>query len=211
MRLGGHESDEIRLVIDGSGTRLSAVCGGEKIEYEKLLALCCLNEMRNGRDIAVPYDAPAFLDLLAEENGRKAYRYLSTPADNSDSSARRLAAKQIFVRDGLFLAVKLLSVAKERDKSIARLLSELPEKYIVRKSVRIGFSPSNLAAVVGEGGAQTDNGFEGIKLVKSGGRLLVIPERSGERVRVLAEADSMEAADELCADIEEKLNSASQI
>ena len=211
MRLGGHESDEIKLVIDGSGTRLHAVCGGEKIEYEKLLALCCLNEMRNGRDIAVPYDAPAFLDLLAEENGRKAYRYLSTPADNSDSSARRLAAKQIFVRDGLFLAVKLLSVAKERDKSIARLLSELPEKYIVRKSVRIGFSPSNLAAVVGEGGAQTDNGFEGIKLVKSGGRLLVIPERSGERVRILAEADSMEAADELCADIEEKLNSASQI
>ena len=48
MRLGGHESDEIRLVIDGSGTRLHAVCGGEKIEYEKLLALCCLNEMRNG-------------------------------------------------------------------------------------------------------------------------------------------------------------------
>lgn len=210
FRLGGHESGETKLIVDGSGTKLSAECCGERIEYEKLLAICCLNEMRNGRDIAVPYDAPAFLDLLAEENGKKAYRYLSTPADNSDSSARRLAAKQIFVRDGLFLAVKLLSVAKEREKTILQLAAELPEKYIIRKSVRIGFSPSELSAVVGGEIAEAQACFEGIKLVKSGGSLLVIPERSGERVRLLAEADSMEAADELCADIEERINSASQ-
>ena len=159
--------------------------------------------MRNGRDIAVPYDAPGFLDALALDCGKKVYRYLSTPADNSDSLARRLAAKQVFVRDGLFLAVKLLSVMKERECTLEKLIAELPEKYIIRKTVHIGFSPADIAGLVGEEDISLTNDFEGIKLKREKGKLLIIPERSGDKVRILAEADTMEAATELCEGIEE--------
>lgn len=209
-RLGAHESGELIFEIDSAGTHLCAQTEKGTVEYEKLLAVCCLNEMRNGRDIAVPYDAPAFLDSLAEGCGRRAYRYLSTPSDNSDSAARRLAAKQIFVRDGLFLAVKLLSLMKERESSLDTLISELPEKYIVRKTVPISFSPTNLASLVGEETVNIKNDFEGIRLVRSSGKLLIVPERTGERVRIFAEADTMEAANELCADIEDILESVSE-
>lgn len=195
--------------IDFSGTRVDADTANGKIGFEKLLAICCCDEMRKGRDIAVPYEAPDYLDALAEKYGRRVYRYLTTPADNSDATARKLAAKQIFVRDALFLCVRLLSVMNERSMSLDALASELPEKYIERKTFSVNFSPSRLSAVIGNENAEKSSVREGIKLIKSGGRVLVIPERSGERIKVLAEADTMEAAQELCADIEEIINSVS--
>lgn len=209
-KLGGHRSEGLVFELEPCGTRIRAQSGAAVAEHEKLLALCCLNEMRNGRDIAVPYDAPAFLDSLAESCGRKCCRYLSTPADNSDSVARRLAAKQVFVRDGLFLAVKLLSMMKEREMSLDELLSELPEKYVVKKTVPINFSPVNLSSLIGEENVSIRNDFEGIRLVRNSGKLLVVPERTGERIKIFAEADTMEAANELCAEMEEILETASE-
>ena len=209
-KLGVSESKNLVFDIDRSGTRMTATVNGEQVPYEKLLALCCLNEMKNGRDIAVPYDAPMFLDELARGCSRRVFRYLSTPADNSDSLARRLAAKQIFVRDALFLCVKLLSVMKERECTFLDLLGELPEKYIVGKTLSIEFSPSYLSDLVGEEEVDLKNSLEGIRLIRSSGKLLIVPERSGETVRILAEADTMEAADELCADISELFSLANE-
>lgn len=209
-KLGVSENGNLVFKIDRSGTRLTASVNGENVSYEKLLAICCLNEMKNGRDIAVPYDAPMFLDELAQQHSRRVFRYLSTPADNSDSPARRLAAKQIFVRDALFLSVKLLSVMKERECDFEELLRELPDKYIARRTVSIGFSPSSLADLVGEEEIDLKNSLEGIRLIRSSGKLLIVPERSGETVKILAEADTMEAADELCADITELFNLAAE-
>lgn len=205
-KLGCGKCENTVFSINFSGAQASLNHNGKKFGYEKLLAVCCLNEMKKGRDIAVPYDAPGFLDALASDCGRHVYRYLSTPADNSDSVARRLASKQIFVRDGLFLTVKFLSVMKERECSAEELFEELPEKYIIRKSVSIGFSPADLAGLVGEENISLSNDFEGIKLVRKNGKLLIVPERNGTKVRLLAEADSMEAANELCISFEEMLN-----
>ena len=99
---------------------------------------------------------------------------------------------------------------KERDCGIEKLLSELPEKYIVKKTIHIGFSPANLASLVGEEDVSINNDAEGIKLIRSGGRLLIVPEKSGENIRVLAEADSAEVAQELCADIEDIIERAEE-
>jgi phosphomannomutase len=136
-------------------------------------------------------------------------RYLSTPADSSDLRARQLAAKQPFVRDGLFLAVKILAMMKEKNCTLADLLSVLPKKFILKKTVRISFSPSYLISVAGENSLGVRNDFEGVKILRDNGRVLIIPERGGESVRILAESNSMEAAQELCADVEDIINSVS--
>ena len=209
-KLGADSGKDIVFTVDEKGSTVSAVTPEGRYGYEKLLAVCCLNEVRNGRNVAVPYDAPDYLDRLAETHGRKVYRYLGTPADNSDAAARKLAEKQIFVRDGLFMAVKLLSAMKERNCSLERLISEIPEKFIVKKQVEIDFSPSYLSRLAGEEAVGRTNNFEGVKIIKSSGRLLIIPERSGERVKIFAEADTMEAAEEMCADMENIINSASE-
>lgn len=207
-KLGAHESEELIFTVDNTGTKLSAETKEIKAEHEKLLAVCCFNEMKNGKDVAVPYDAPAYLDSLATACDRKVYRYLGTPADDSDLVARNLAAKQIFVRDGLFLAIKLLSLMKEKECSLEQLIYELPEKYIIRKTVSVGFSPSYLSAILGQEDYGKGNGFEGIRISRDEGKLLIIPQRSGESIRIFAEADTMETAEELCADIEDIIASA---
>ncbi len=209
-RMGADEGGELVFEISPSGTRLDAEFSGVKYEHEKLLAVCCMNEMKNGRDVAVPYDAPKFIDSFSESFGKRVLRYLETPADSSDAFARKLASQQIFSADGLFLAVRLLSLIKENGKNLSELIGELPEKYIVRKTVSIGFSPSYLSTLVGATEERKKNDFEGIRLIKESGTLLIIPERSGENVRILAEADTMEAANELCADIEDIFNTATE-
>ena len=84
----------LTLRINRRGTSLSAYAEETGVvPFVKLIALCGMYELESGRDISVPYDAPAFLDELARSYGRTAYRYLSAPSDGSDNVARRLAAR----------------------------------------------------------------------------------------------------------------------
>ena len=207
-KLGAEEGGDTVFEISPDGTKLTAISGEKRYDYERLLAVACLDEISKGKDVAVPYDSPEFLDLLAVKQGRRIYRYLSTPADGADAKARHLAAKQPFVRDGLFLAVKLLSIMKGRNCGLAYLVSELPERYIIRKTVKINFPPSYLFDLAGETVKETANDREGIKIIRNDGRLLVIPERGGESVRMLAEADTAEIAEEICTVFEEVINAA---
>ena len=200
------ESENLLLRINRFGTRVSAYTQAlGSVPFEKLLALCCLNELRSGRDLALPFDAPQLLDSLAREYGRRAWRYLSSPADDSDSEARRLSAKQQWVRDGLFLAVRLLSIMKEREMTLAQLLEELPEFYVAKKVFSISVPPSRLAEFLGEGDVTLDSKKEGITLKKEHGRLLIVPSRTGKTLQVLAEANNLEIANELCLSVEELL------
>ena len=82
---------------------------------------------------------------------------MSSPADNSDSAARRLSAKQRWVRDALFMSVRLLSIVKEREKTIDELYNELPEFYIARKTFALQFPPSRLAEFLGEEETESQN------------------------------------------------------
>ncbi|MCL2299399.1 MAG: sugar phosphate nucleotidyltransferase, partial [Firmicutes bacterium] len=118
-RLGCEAGYGPLLTLDESGASLTAQEEGQSFSGERLLALCCQREFNRGGDIALPYDAPEMLDALALHAGRGALRYLSSPADQSDSAARRLSARQVWVRDGLFRAVKLLAIMKETGMSLA--------------------------------------------------------------------------------------------
>ncbi len=204
MRLGVAEKSSTVFEIDYSGKQVFAETENGIIGYEKLLAICCCDELRKGRDCAVPYTSPDYLDCLAKEYGRRILRYTDTPVDNSDGNARLLASKQMFSRDALFMCMKLLSIMNERRMSLDMLAGELPEKHIEKKTFAVNFQPSRLSSVLGE---EAVSSREGIKLVRKEGSLLVVPKKGGGFVRVFAEADTMEAARELCADIEEKIKS----
>lgn len=208
-KLGCIRNDEIIFRIDDSGVTLTAYTERKNsIPYEKLLSVCCYNELRNGRDIALPFDAPMMLDMLASSCGRRAYRYLSSPADNSDSAARRLSAKQLWVRDALFMSVRLLSIVKEREKTIDELYNELPEFYIARKTFALQFPPSRLAEFLGEEETESQNPREGIVVKRERGKIMITPSKSGRAVNVIAEAETMEAAVEMCDGFESLISAA---
>lgn len=204
VKLDCGESDDFILRINRFGTRVSAYTEESgTVPFEKLLAVCVLNELKNGHDLSLPFDAPQMLDDLATQYGRKAYRYLNSPADTSDSMARQLAVKQKWVRDGLFLALRLLSIIKERERSLEELLAELPEFYVAKKTFSVSLQPSSLAQLFGEENVTLNNKREGITIQKEKGRLLIVPSRTGRVLRVLAEANNMEAAGELCLSVED--------
>ena len=79
----------------------------------------------------------------------------------------------------------------------------------MKKFLTAALALAMLAGILGGDESGRSNNFEGIRLTRSGGKLLITPERSGGGVRILAEADSAETAAELCADIEELLSSRS--
>ena len=63
----------LTLRINRRGTSLSAYTEETGVvPFVKLIALCGMYELESGRDISVPYDAPAFLDELARSYGRTA-------------------------------------------------------------------------------------------------------------------------------------------
>ncbi|MDR3313960.1 MAG: NTP transferase domain-containing protein [Oscillospiraceae bacterium] len=190
------------LELNATGTELTAEENGRQYSAERLLALCCQQELEQGSDLALPYDAPEMLDALAAAAGRSAFRYLTSPADQSDSAARRLSARQLWVRDGLFRAVKLLAVMKQQRASLAQLSDRLPPFYVEKKSFTLPCPPSMLTKIFGESDALLEAAREGVVLRKENGRLLITPGKSGRLVHVLAEAQDMETAQELCAGVE---------
>jgi len=194
----------LMLELNENGTELAAQEHDRHYSDERILAICCKHELVHG-DIALPYDAPEMLDALAAHEGRAALRYLSSPADQSDSAARRLSSKQIWVRDGLYRAVKLLAIMKETGRSLTELSAALPPFYIEKKSFALPCPPSMLQEMLGEpqGDSQPDTAREGLLLRRENGRILITPGKSGRRVQVLAEAASMEIAQELCESIGE--------
>ncbi|MCL2445488.1 MAG: sugar phosphate nucleotidyltransferase [Oscillospiraceae bacterium] len=187
----------LALHVSDDGTQLCAHEHDQHYTHEQLLAICCKAELAHG-DIALPYDAPEMLDELAMHEGRTALRYLSCPADQTDNKARQLAARQHWVRDGLFLAVKLLQVMHERKRSLSELMAELPPCHVQRKRFSLPCSPSMLQQVIGEQDEHVLTAREGLMLRRENGRILITPGKSGRHAHVLAEAATAEIAQELC-------------
>lgn len=200
--LGADESEKYVFVFAENGKTFTVETAGKIYSHEKLLAVCCAFEMNLGNDVAVPFDSPEYFDLLSGK--AKVLRYLKTPADNSDSKARDVAASQWFSADALFLAMKTLYIIAKTGKNLEELIGDLPERFVAEKIFKINFLPSELSEISGIK-ADKINKTEGVRLVGKGGVVRMIPDSTGEKVRILAEADSMEAADELCFDAEDML------
>lgn len=204
-RLETQSGDEITLKLNYDGTQVSAFhrdCGW--IPHDKLMAICCEADFESGRDVAVAFDAPYALTAMAAAHGRRTVRYLRTPADDSDRDARRLALEQLYVRDALFLSIRLLGLIQRSGKSLPALLHGVPPFFVRRRTVPIRFSPTELLSVLHSPHAVPQK--EGVLLETENGRVLLVPQKSGKKLRIFAESASYETACELCGDIEEKLS-----
>jgi len=200
-------NDKLVLRLNAGGERAGAWTKDTgNVPFEKLLAVCCLEEFRRGRSLALPSDVPFFLEALARDNNCTLTRYLLSPGDDGDAAARRAAQSTPWTRDGLFLAVRLLSIIKRGRVSLAELLAELPAVH-VRQSF-ISAEPPRFDEIASDG-FEPQEVPEGYSLRKRDSRLLIIPGKSGRHLRVLAEAGTMEAAAELSAEAERLISGTS--
>lgn len=203
-RLEAKTGDEITFKINKEGTTVSAFhrdCGW--VPFDKLLTICCRAEFESGHDVALNMDAPYAITMLASANGRRAMRYCRTPADDSDQTARALALRQLYVRDALFLCLRLLGILQKSGKTLPQLLQELPEFSVRRRTVAIDFPPTKLLSVLHLENASPQK--EGVEIKMPNGRVFLLPMKSGKRLQIFAEAKSYEISRELCGEIEERL------
>ncbi len=200
------EGEDVRLYIGAQGRRLSLYSRDAGYLWpEQVLALCCLLEMEAGNDVAVPYDAPLVLEEIAEKYGRRVRRYLDCPAGPDDEDARKLAHCQLWVRDGLMMAVRILHYLKSHRLGLRELASRLPGFAVATKTVPCAGNPGRLLRRLSEGGEAVEAG-EGTRIRMAKGSLLVRPSKRGKSLTLTAEAADTELAAELCGMLEEKLH-----
>ncbi len=204
-KLGVQLNGNITFLFDYDGFKLKAYSSEIEADHYMLFALACIDEMEKGNDIAIQYEAPEFINALGEKYGVKVHRYLSSPSDDSDQVARMLASKQPVFNDALFLALKILSMMKERGKSLTELLTMLPQKFISTKDVEVNFPVSSISEALKDYNFFVEKNMEGVRITGEKGEALILPKRSGEKLKVLAQADSVEFADEICSDIALKI------
>ena len=211
--LGCSPQGDLRLHLGAGGRRLSVSQPQAGYVWpEQVLAVNCLMELEDGNDLALPYDAPLAIDELARHYGRRVRRYLSCPAEGCDAGARRLAAGQPWVRDGLMQAVRLLSRMKQYHVTLEELLDRLPEFAVATRTIPCEGNPGKLLrrlAPSGARGADAAGPGEGTRVALQGGTALVRPTKSGRSLVLTAEAANTEVAEEICGWMEGRLHTLS--
>ena len=198
-RLGCDVSGGIVMSLSPDGTRLSLTDqNAGYLAPEKVLTLCCLLNLERGRDLIVPFDAPRAVDVMAQQYGRRVVRYVGSPCDRADEDVRRASMGQLWMRDGMMAGIHILAHLRETGLSLAQVAARLPDFAMVSRSFEIDLPPGK---VLEQLGAQAQRAAEGVTLTRGLGTLHIRPSKRGKSLRVLAEADSVEAAEELCAEL----------
>ena len=181
----------LNITPDGGSASLSS--GGEVLATaEQLYCICAVTQFERGNDVVVGYDAPRVLETLAEQAGRRVFR-------------RRIGPEtDVFALDGVSLLLFALSRVQNPDMLESYLL-RIPHFGVFSESVPVPESSSAVflgRALRSRGSVRTENeiGFPSPQ-----GWVTLRPTADGQSVRVRAEAASVEAARELCADIEDLL------
>lgn len=205
-----------------SGPRFHLGAGGRRLSIydpeagyvwpERVLGVNCLLELEDGGDLALPYDAPVAIEEMAAHYGRKVRRYLSCPVEGCDGEARRLAANQPWVRDGLMQAVRLLSRMKQYHVTLAELLGRLPDFAVTTRTIPCEGNPGRILRQLRDEtpeAASDGAPAEGARVRLRGGTGLVRPTKAGKNLVLVAEASSAEIAEEVCGRLEERLRALS--
>lgn len=197
---GGEE--ELIVSLSSDGTKASAFAQKSGfVSMEELILICCLGRLEKGEDIALPFSFPYIVNKFAEGFSRKVYRYYTTPGDDSDNGARKLALRQRFTLDGVHLAAEALRVLAEKNMDFVQIREYIPKFYMSKRFVELEK----------ERAKQVFRKFserltpDGAAFAGNSSRIVMKPSATGKGIWLTADSFSMETASELCAGIEERL------
>lgn len=203
LRLGCDIKSGPVFCLDERGINLT-VCteNGKLIPFEKLVALCCMLEFKEGKDLLIPYAYPRIIDLIAERAGCRVYRFLSCPCEGYTESTKKLSSEFLWLRDGIATAVYLADKMKRTGENIDKLCSSVPDFAVAERWVSISGSAASVMERIGIKGK---NEGDGILSGDSETCILIHPSKRGDKLKVLSQAKSSETAAELCMSVEQLL------
>lgn len=201
--LGCEKKELPEFSVNYSGRKISAKDEkGNIIPHEKLMVLAAVDSFIIGSDICIPFDSPSCIDTLAEKYGRTVYRIGSSPMADYDDALKQTARKTLWAYDGLSLIFKVMGACARRNKPLSELMTGIPDFYLAARVVDTHMPPAKIAAALGIH-AGTDT--QGLKKTVGKGSVILTRTGAGRMIKILAEAESMEAAKEICAQAEQKI------
>lgn len=200
QKISNPSGEPLTVNINRDGTKAELyVSEREKADYTKLVTIVGYDIMKKGFDVAVPLEFPSTVEEAAKLTGKTVKRFYRCSNDNSDKSARELAASQPFLFDGLMLALNALEVISASFVTLGKYLEGLPQLETENRFLRIHCPPQRILSKL----ADKSNGVsEGIFLGEEGNRVLLRSSRQGDGLFLFAESYSQETAKALCDNVE---------
>jgi len=200
-KLGAEISPDAPITVDLSASGKSCSVAHSqlgKLDRHGVLALAVWDLFQKGEDVAVPFDTPGLIDQVAQVKGGSVYRYMHCPSGNEDQMARKIYQKHSWLGDGIICGIKALRAFLTTPERVAQIMRMAKDMAVVGRTIPITEAPGY---VMGRIHAMTkDQGpiGEGIIVQYESGTILARPLKTGDQIRIIAQAHSMEAADELC-------------
>ena len=188
--------------INNAGTKITIVENNQSFPHEKLLAVAAFNEMKNGNDVSLPWDAPQIITTLSNSLGRRAYRFSENSCRYDEGGKiKNVTINQLWSRDAVLLMFKIIRIMSEKGKSLKSLTEELPEFYVAKRVMEIDASPVAVSKELLSNSFKTDEGGA-VTLSNEKGTARVKSDSLGKSLKIITEAVSVELAEELCEEIE---------
>ncbi|MGN0593966.1 MAG: hypothetical protein ACI4I6_02300, partial [Hominimerdicola sp.] len=172
--------------------------------WERLLCLALKYMFEKGCKVSVPYTFPTRADIVAEQNNGILYRYFNCSCNDTDHDARETAmcADNLFVRDGLILAVIICSYLSEKGISLHEALKKVPDIYSIKRFISFNGEP---AAILKEIAGFRAGLNEGAVFENEKARAIIRPLKNGNGLMIFTESFKSEQASAVCEEIAEKI------
>ena len=195
------EAGTSELILSEDGFSLRAVDEkGRDLPWGMLLCALTAAELRcGGEAVVLPYDAPLLAEQIAREENGTIYRL-----ERDGGDARRLWREAPWCRDGLTLALRLLSRLKKLGTAgnLAGFMDSLPEYHCFERVIALdGPDTAILRQLAHDRDAET---VRGVRL-RLGEAAATVSRLGGSELRILAEGCKMEAAAEFCDSLQRRI------
>jgi len=186
----------ITLGVSPDGTELHVSDEtGHELDKAAVEALLSLIHFREGSNVlAVTFDAPHAIDLIASQEGARVVRR------GRDQDYDQFAHESVFMRDAILAALKLCRYIGRTGITVSELCRQIPSFHVHVHNAPYAGDRGALMRALSMISAERELG-DGLRFPHKRGWIHVSPSSARPLIRIVAESVSAEAAEELCADI----------
>jgi len=188
------------FTLGNDGTALYAIGeDGQQFLPAQMLALICALALEYGQSkLAVPFDAPAAIETLAEPYHAEIYR-LGRDGDEAEALYRNLRP----LHDGVFAGALICARMKKDGITLTDLMArKVPAFANVEREVPLTRARAEVMGELSKTACELGAEFsDGIRFGVQSGTVLISPLRTKNAIRIRAEGANIEIAEELCTDV----------
>lgn len=199
-------ADATRIILDPTGRSVAYFESGAQpfsCDFWHIIGILLCHD-RLEKELVLPYSAPMALCELAKQKGCQVRFYASCPSQN-EGDLREKAGQQAYLRDAVMACAMLLRLCRETNRSAAELSRALPDFYTFVQEVKAP-QESRVRILCALGKSDTD----GVCISYGDHRRARVMPIGAAAYRIICEAESMEAADEIFVRTREKIRALEQ-